>query len=131
MSGIFRKKMEKTIASSCQLTGEAFSPPNLVTCNWQLITDHSRHKNGNNNNDVVITIALIASNIAISSNETDLSRPYNAFFESLIRTMSKGITKGKLRIAIRAPPFPDFDAIPDIIVKTEAKLILPNTTENM
>ena len=66
-----------------------------------------------------------------------LRRPVQAvellpeLFESLIRTMSSGITKGKLRIAIRAPPFPDFDAIPDIIVKTEAKLILPNTTESI
>jgi hypothetical protein len=98
----------------------------------QRTTKHySRHKKGNNNSEVVITITLIAIKIAISLNETDLSRPSNAFFDSLMRTMSKGIIRGKLRIAIKAPPLPDFEAIPDIIVKTDAKLILPRRTESI
>ena len=76
------------------------------------------------------TITFIAIKTAISSIETDLSSPSMAFLESLIKTTKRGITTGKLRIAIRAPPLPDLDAMPDIIVKTEAKLILPSKTES-
>ena len=51
-----------------------------------------------------------------------------AFLENLISKMSKGIITGKLSTAIKLPGLFAFAAIPEIMVNTLAKLILPNST---
>ena len=64
----------------------------------------------------------------ISSYDTDLSKPSIAFLDNLISTTNRGIMTGKLNMAISPPALFALEAIPEIIVKTEAKLILPKRT---
>lgn len=64
----------------------------------------------------------------ISLSEDALSKPLSAFVDSFKSRMSKGIITGKANIAIIVLLFPVFELIPDTIVKTVAKLTLPNST---
>ncbi len=80
---------------------------------------------------MVIVITLIASKTSISLVLSSLGIPVRAFWDKVIKTMSNGIITGKLNIAIRVLLLPAFALIPDTIVKTEAKLMLPNNTETV
>jgi len=74
-------------------------------------------------------ITLIASNTIISFELAALSRPSIALRESLIKTISRGIIAGKLKMAISVLLFPALELMPEIMVNTLAKLILPKITE--
>ena len=74
-------------------------------------------------------MTLIASNTTISLVLAALSRPSIAFRESLISTINRGIMAGKLKMAINVLLFPAFELIPEIMVNTLAKLMLPKITE--
>ena len=65
---------------------------------------------------------------AISSRETDLSKPSIAFFDNLIISINKGIITGKLSMAINVPLLFALEAMADIIVKTVEKLMAPIKT---
>lgn len=56
------------------------------------------------------------------------SAPVKAFWESVIKTIRRGMITGKLNIAMSVLLLPAFALMPDTIVKTEAKLMLPNKT---
>lgn len=77
---------------------------------------------------MVIVITLIASKTSMSLVLSTLGAPANAFWDKEIKTMSRGMITGKLNIAIRVLLLPAFALMPDTIVKTEEKLILPKTT---
>jgi hypothetical protein len=72
-----------------------------------------------------MVITLIASNTIISLLLEALSRPSIALRDSLINTISSGIMAGKLKMAIRVLLLPALELIPEIMVKTVAKLMLP------
>ncbi len=74
-------------------------------------------------------ITLIASNTIISLILAALSRPSIALRESLISTINSGMIAGKLKMAISVLLFPAFELMPEIMVNTLAKLILPKMTE--
>ena len=88
----------------------------------------SLHKNGNSNNDVAITIMLMAINTPISCKLKLLSNPSIALLLMRISTSITGIITGKLSIAISVPLLLAFDAIADIMVNTVEKLMPPNNT---
>ncbi|COZ86480.1 Uncharacterised protein [Mycobacterium tuberculosis] len=69
---------------------------------------------------------LIANKTAISPMLSTIALPFTAFCESLINTINKGIITGKLKIAMIVLLLPAFALIAETIVKTVAKLILPN-----
>lgn len=74
-------------------------------------------------------ITLIASNTIISLLLDALSKPSIALRDSLINTINKGIIAGKLKMAINVLLLPALELIPDIMVNTDAKLMLPRMTE--
>lgn len=74
-------------------------------------------------------ITLIASNTIISLMLAALSKPSIALRESLISTINSGMIAGKLKMAISVLLFPAFELMPEIIVNTLAKLMLPKMTE--
>jgi len=76
-----------------------------------------------------MVITLIASNTIISLLLEALSRPSIALRDSLINTINSGIMAGKLKIAIKVLLLPALELIPEIMVKTVAKLMLPKMTE--
>jgi hypothetical protein len=76
-----------------------------------------------------MVITLIASNTIISLLLEALSRPSIALRDSLINTINSGIMAGKLKMAIRVLLLPALELIPEIMVKTVAKLMLPKMTE--
>ena len=76
-----------------------------------------------------MVITLIASNTIISLLLVALSRPSIALRDSLINTINSGIMAGKLKMAIRVLLLPALELIPEIMVKTVAKLMLPKMTE--
>ena len=71
---------------------------------------------------------LIAIKTTISFILCARSSPCMAFCDSLINTINKGMITGKLKMAISVLLLPAFDVMPDTIVKTEAKLMLPRIT---
>lgn len=76
-----------------------------------------------------MVITLIASNTIISLLLEALSSPSIALRDSLINTINSGIMAGKLKMAIRVLLLPALELIPEIMVKTVAKLMLPKMTE--
>lgn len=76
-----------------------------------------------------MVIILIASNTIISLLLEALSRPSIALRDSLINTINSGIMAGKLKMAIKVLLLPALELIPEIMVKTVAKLMLPKMTE--
>jgi len=76
-----------------------------------------------------MVITLIASNTIISLLLEALSRPSIALRDSLINTINSGIMAGKLKMAIKVLLLPALELIPEIMVKTVAKLMLPKMTE--
>ncbi len=76
-----------------------------------------------------MVITLIASNTIISLLLEALSRPSIALRESLINTINSGMMAGKLKMAIKVLLLPALELIPEIMVKTVAKLMLPKMTE--
>lgn len=77
---------------------------------------------------MVTVMTLIASKTPISPKLNPLSNPCNALLESFISTINKGMITGKARIAIIVLLLPVLALMPDTIVNTVAKLILPNST---
>lgn len=73
---------------------------------------------------------LIANKTLISPQLSAKDPPRTARCESLIRTISKGITTGKLSTAMMVLLLPAFALMPATIVKTVAKLTLPNKMAN-
>lgn len=73
-------------------------------------------------------MTLIASRTSISPVLIALSNPFIAFCDSLINTINSGIMTGKLNTAIIVLLLPVLALMPDTMVKTEAKLILPSNT---
>ena len=73
-------------------------------------------------------MTLIASRTAISPKLIPLSSPCNALLESLMSTINRGIITGKANIAIIVLLFPVLELMPETIVNTVAKLILPKST---
>ncbi|GEM_PF-1589539 len=76
-----------------------------------------------------MVITLIASNTIISLLLEALSRPSIALRDSLINTINSGMMAGKLKMAIKVLLLPALELIPEIMVKTVAKLMLPKMTE--
>src|SRR5690606_39352396 len=83
---------------------------------------------GNNNKEIVTVITLIASKTAISPILIPLSKPCSALFDSLIRTINKGMITGKANMAMIVLLLPVLELMPDTIVNTVAKLMLPSST---
>ncbi|VXC84706.1 conserved hypothetical protein [Sphingobacterium multivorum] len=77
----------------------------------------------------MMVITLIASNTIISLLLEALSRPSIALRDSLINTINSGMMAGKLKMAIKVLLLPALELIPEIMVKTVAKLMLPKMTE--
>jgi hypothetical protein len=76
-----------------------------------------------------MVITLIASNTIISLLLEALSTPSIALRDSLINTINSGMMAGKLKMAIKVLLLPALELIPEIMVKTVAKLMLPKMTE--
>ena len=76
--------------------------------------------------DIAITIALSINNAARYFILPDMVPTLNAAAETFINMSSKGITTGKLNIAISAKLLLVRDAMADIIVSEEANPKLPS-----
>lgn len=76
-----------------------------------------------------MVITLIASNTIISLLLEALSKPSIALRDSFINTINRGIIAGKLSIAISVLLFPALELIPEIMVNTVEKLMLPSMTD--
>jgi len=83
---------------------------------------------GNNNKEIVTVMTLIAIKVMISLSDEALSNPLSALDDNFNRRINKGIITGKANIAIIVLLLPVFELIPETIVKTVAKLTLPNST---
>lgn len=77
---------------------------------------------------MVIVITLIAIKTSISPLGDNPCAFDIAMLESFIKTINKGIITGKLKTAIIVLLLPVLELMPETIVNTDAKLILPNST---
>jgi len=73
-------------------------------------------------------MTLIASSVIISRSEEARSKPFSAFEDSFKSKINKGMITGNARIAIIVLLLPVLELIPDTIVNTVAKLMLPSST---
>lgn len=80
---------------------------------------------------MVTVITLIAKRTTMSFVLSIRSIPVKAFWASVIKMISKGMITGKLNMAMSVLLLPALALIPDTIVNTEAKLMLPNKTASV